>query len=49
MWRGRVAIIGADIVGLNACVVGVGFGADMTIVDINPLRLAYVRDVVQGT
>ena len=46
--RGRMTIIGAGIVGLNACVVGVGFGADVTIVDINPLRLAYVRDVVQG-
>ena len=46
--RGRVTIIGAGIVGMNACVVGVGFGADVTIVDINPLRLAYVRDVVQG-
>lgn len=46
--RGRVTIIGAGIVGLNACVVGVGFGADVTIVDINPLRLAYVRNVVQG-
>ena len=44
--RGRVTILGAGIVGLNACVVGVGFGADVTIVDINPLRLAYVRDVV---
>ena len=46
--RGRVTIIGAGIVGLNACVVGVGFGADVTIIDTNPLRLAYVRDVVQG-
>ena len=46
--RGRVTILGAGIVGLNACVVGVGFGADVTIVDVNPLRLAYVRDVVQG-
>ena len=46
--RGRVTIIGAGVVGLNACVVGVGFGADVTIVDINPLRLAYVRDIVQG-
>ena len=46
--RGRVIIIGAGVVGLNACVVGVGFGADVTIIDINPLRLAYVRDVVQG-
>ena len=46
--RGRITIIGAGIVGLNACVVAVGFGADVTIIDINPLRLAYVRDVVQG-
>ena len=46
--RGRVTIIGAGIVGFNACVVGVGFGADVRIIDINPLRLAYVRDVVQG-
>ena len=46
--RGRVTIVGAGIVGLNACVVGVGFGADVAIIDINPLRLAYVRDVVQG-
>ena len=46
--RGRVTILGAGIVGLNACVVGVGFGADVTIIDVNPLRLAYVRDVVQG-
>jgi len=46
--RGRITIIGAGVVGLNACVVGVGFGADVTILDINPIRLAYVRDVVQG-
>ena len=46
--RGRVTIVGAGVVGLNACVVGVGFGADVTIIDINPLRLGYVRDVVQG-
>lgn len=46
--RGRVTIVGAGIVGMNACVVAVGFGADVTILDINPLRLAYVRDVVQG-
>ena len=46
--RGRVTILGAGIVGLNACAVGVGFGADVTIIDVNSLRLAYVRDVVQG-
>lgn len=46
--RGRVTIIGAGVVGLNACVVAVGFGAEVTILDVRPLRLAYVRDVVQG-
>ena len=46
--RGRVTIIGAGVVGMNACVVAAGFGADVTIVDINPLRLGYVRDVLQG-
>lgn len=46
--RGRITILGAGVVGLNACVVAVGFGADVTIIDVNPLRLAYVRDVVQG-
>ena len=46
--RGRVTIIGAGVVGLNACVVGVGFGADVTILDIDPRRLSYVRDVVGG-
>ena len=46
--RGRVTIIGAGVVGLNACVVGVGFGADVTILDVDPRRLSYVRDVVQG-
>ena len=44
--RGRITIIGAEVVGFNACVVAVGFWADVTIIDINPLRLSYVRDVV---
>ena len=46
--RGRITIIGAGIVGFNACVVAVGFGADVTIIDISPPRLSYVRDVLQG-
>src|SRR6185295_1538312 len=41
-------IIGAGVVGLNACVVAVGIGADVTVIDVNPIRLSYVRDVVQG-
>ncbi len=46
--RGRVTILGAGVAGFNACVVAVGLGADVTIVDINPRRLAYVSDVVRG-
>lgn len=46
--RGRVTILGAGIAGYNACVVGVGIGAEVTILDINPQRLSYVRDVVRG-
>ncbi len=46
--RGRITIIGAGVVGMNACVVAAGFGAEVTIIDINPLRLGYVRDVLQG-
>ena len=46
--RGRVTILGAGIAGYNACVIAVGLGADVTILDINPQRLSYVRDVVRG-
>lgn len=46
--RGRVTILGAGVAGFNACVVAVGIGADVTILDINPRRLAYVSDVVRG-
>ena len=45
---GRVTLLGAGIVWLNACVVGVGFGENGMIFDVNPLRLAYMRDVVRG-
>ncbi len=46
--RGRVTILGAGIAGFNACLVAVGIGADVTILDVNPRRLAYVSDVVRG-
>lgn len=46
--RGRVTILGAGVAGFNACVVAVGIGADVTILDVNPRRLAYVSDVVRG-
>ena len=46
--RGRVTILGAGVAGWNACMVAAGFGADVTILDINPLRLSYVHDVLRG-
>jgi alanine dehydrogenase len=44
----KVAIIGAGIVGINACHVAVGIGAQVSILDVNPSRLAYVRDIMHG-
>lgn len=43
--RGRVAIIGAGVVGINACKMAVGLGADVTILDINLDTLNYVDDI----
>ncbi|MGD8862991.1 MAG: alanine dehydrogenase [Myxococcales bacterium] len=46
--RGRVTIVGAGVAGFNACRIAAGLGADVTILDINPQRLAYVRDIYHG-
>lgn len=43
--RGKVAILGAGIVGTNACKIAVGIGADVFILDINARRLAYLDDI----
>ena len=43
-----LAGLGAGVAGFNACVVAVGLGAEVTILDLNPQPLSYVRDVVQG-
>lgn len=43
--RGKVAIIGGGISGTNACKMAVGIGADVTILDINSNRLAYLDDI----
>jgi alanine dehydrogenase len=45
---GQVVILGAGISGTAACQVGVGIGADVRIIDINPGKLRYVRDIVGG-
>lgn len=43
--RGKVAIIGGGVVGTNACKIAVGMGADVTILDVNADRLAYLDDI----
>jgi alanine dehydrogenase len=46
--RGKVAILGGGVVGTNAAKVAVGFGAAVTILDVNPNRLAYLDDIFRG-
>ncbi len=43
--RGHVAIIGGGIVGINACKMAVGCGANVTLLDISPRRLEYIDDL----
>jgi len=43
--RGRVAIVGGGVVGINAAKMAIGLGARVTILDINAQRLAYLDDV----
>ena len=46
--RGRVGIVGGGVVGFNAAKMAVGLGADVTLLDVNPNRLAYIDDVFHG-
>lgn len=43
--RGNIVIIGGGVVGTNACKMAVGIGANVTILDNNLERLAYLDDV----
>jgi alanine dehydrogenase len=43
--RGKVAIIGGGVVGINACKIATGIGAEVTILDVNANRLAYLDDI----
>ena len=47
--RGKVAIIGAGVVGVNAAKMAIGLGADVTILDISAKRLAYLDDIFGAT
>jgi alanine dehydrogenase len=43
--HGRIAVLGAGVVGTNACKMAVGIGADVTVLDVNPDRLEYFDDI----
>lgn len=45
---GKVLIIGGGIAGFNACRVAEGVGAQVTILDVNPLRLRYLNDLLSS-
>ena len=42
--KAKVVILGGGVVGFNACKVAVGFGADVTVLDINIPRLTALDD-----
>ncbi len=46
--RANVVIIGGGNVGINAAKMAVGLGANVTVVDVNIKRLAYLDDVFGG-
>jgi alanine dehydrogenase len=46
--RGNVVIIGAGTVGLNAAKAAVGFGADVSILDLNLDRLRHLDDLFES-
>jgi len=43
--RGRILILGGGTVGINACKIAVGIGADVTVLDVSAERLAYLDDI----
>ncbi len=46
--RGKVAVLGGGVVGLNAAKMALGLGAEVTILDVSPTRLAYLDDIFGG-
>ena len=46
--RGRVTVVGAGIVGINAVRVAHALGAEVTVLDVDLRRLTYLYDLFQG-
>lgn len=47
--RGKIAILGGGVVGMNAAKMAQGLGADVTVLDIHANRLAYIDDIFRGS
>jgi alanine dehydrogenase len=45
---GKVVVIGGGVAGLNAAVVAMGMGAEVTVIDRSLSRLAYIDTIYQG-
>lgn len=45
---GKVVVIGGGVAGLNAAVIAMGMGADVTVLDRSLSRLAYIDTIYQG-
>lgn len=45
---GKVVVIGGGVAGLNAAVIALGMGADVTVLDRSLSRLAYIDSAYQG-
>ena len=43
--RGNIGIIGGGVVGTNACKIAAGIGANVTVLDIDAKKLAYLDDI----
>ena len=46
--KGKVSIIGGGQAGTNAAKIALGLGANVTILDVNPKRLAELDDLFDG-
>ncbi|WP_300155051.1 alanine dehydrogenase [Solidesulfovibrio sp.] len=46
--QASVVVLGAGVVGANACKLAVGMGAQVTVLDVNHARLQYLDDIYQG-
>lgn len=48
VFKAKVAVLGGGVVGTNAAKMALGLGAEVTILDINADRLAYLDDIFGG-